>query len=246
MKKMNIVYIVRPGDYNEELRISLRSIAKFAPKADVWIVGYKPSWVTNVSYIPKNQINGSWVNARYNLITACRTQDISDNFILMNDDFILTRPIKSWKTSVSKAQNTIDEQIAEWKNQGLNSRYTRAFSQLKEFFSGRPVIYNYELHMPMIINKNKFIRMFDSLKVREFIAKNPVYLYRSLYGNLYNVKFNKLIDDVKFYNGDPKEITTEWISVFDNWVGNCLQFPMLNKWIMKNLSEPCIYEENVI
>ena len=45
---MDFVYIVKEDEKNEDLKYSLRSIAKFYPENKVWIVGYKPSWVKNV------------------------------------------------------------------------------------------------------------------------------------------------------------------------------------------------------
>lgn len=40
---MDLVYIVKNSEVNEDLRYSLRSVAKFVPHNKIWIVGYKPS-----------------------------------------------------------------------------------------------------------------------------------------------------------------------------------------------------------
>ena len=63
MSIMDLVYIVKNSEVNEDLRYSLRSVAKFVPHDKIWIVGYKPSWVQNVEYLPVPQNLGSkWKN----------------------------------------------------------------------------------------------------------------------------------------------------------------------------------------
>lgn len=247
----DIVYLVRPGDKNEDLRYSLRSIDKFAPEhGKVWIIGYKPDWVKGVEYIHTQQPNQNnhWKDSRNNFLFSCKIRDISDDFILMNDDFIATRPIKNWDKSLSKVINTIDEQIIEWDRQGLKNRYTGAFIELKTFMQNQLGIardlYNYELHMPMIINKKKLAELLNVYKIHRFIDVSFITLYRSLYGNYYNIPFNEKIEDVKFYNGDPKKITTEWISFFDNWAGNCQEYPLLNKFLQGTFSQKCRFEND--
>ena len=49
---LDFVYIVGKSEKNEDLRYSLRSIAKHYPDHKVWIVVYKPSCVTNVELLP--------------------------------------------------------------------------------------------------------------------------------------------------------------------------------------------------
>lgn len=245
---MNLVYLVRNGDENEELRTSLRSIEKYAPKHDgIVIVGYKPNWVSDkVLYIPTNQtcrLEG-WMNAKVNLLVACKSPLISDDFILMNDDFILTRPIQDWNESLSKVKNTIPEQIIEWKNIHLNSRYTRAFQTtlfLIKRIMGNIDVYNYELHIPMFINKRKFAELLKDRRIADVMSE-VVTLYRSIYGNIHKVPFNEIINDVKFYDNDPKEITTEWISTFDGWIGDPVKYPVLNKFVNDNFPDKCSFE----
>jgi hypothetical protein len=246
--KYDLVYIVRSGDENEELRTSLRSIEKYAPKHDgIVIVGYKPTWLNDkITYIPTNQTSRleGWLNAKLNLLVACKSPKISDNFILMNDDFIATRPITDWNESLLKVKNTIPEQITEYNNIQLNSRYTRAFAQtlsLLRQLKGDLDFYNYELHIPMIINKRKFLDLLKDTRIANAMS-NVVTLYRSIYGNMYSVEFNEIMEDVKFYDNDPKEIATEWISTFDNWIGDPTTYPVLNKFIDDNFPEKSSFE----
>ena len=67
----DIVYVVRPGERNEELRYSLRSLSNL-PHGRVWIAGYMPKWVTGVEHIPSPAKPGSHVHAKANLRAACQ------------------------------------------------------------------------------------------------------------------------------------------------------------------------------
>lgn len=248
---MDLVYLVRNGDKNEDLRVSLRSIAKYKPDFDnIWIVGYKPSWVNdNVGYVETGNPNRlAWKNARDNLVIACQTDEISEDFILMNDDFVLTKPIKSWTKSINKVMNTFEDQIKYYNDIKLTSNYTKAFSNCVDLIkklSGKRKIYNYERHAPMIINKKKFLDLYNNKLVQEYINNSIVWLYRSFYGNIYDIKFETIADDVKLDNKDYQETNDEWLSFFDNYVGN-VKYPRLNKYLSSNFSNRCIYEKQVI
>ncbi|HRN29777.1 MAG TPA: hypothetical protein PK890_08770, partial [Terrimesophilobacter sp.] len=90
---LDLVYLVRPGNNNPELRMSLRSLKNF-PHGKVWIVGHKPNWVANVRHIKGNPTNNSHANVFLNVLAACEHPDTPDEFVIMNDDFYITRPIQ--------------------------------------------------------------------------------------------------------------------------------------------------------
>jgi len=246
---MDIVYMVRNGDQNEDLRYSLRSIAKNAPEFDkIHIVGYKPRWVSDdVLYYPTSQNSAVSKNRNttMNLMAAYNIPKISDDFILMNDDFILIRPIQDWNESLNKVKNTLEEQIKEYRKFGVYSKYAKTFEDclplIKEI-SGRNVPYNYEQHFPIIINRSKFNTIFNDIRVINYINSHDIVLKRSLYGNAAGLPFDKQSDDVKIRSGDPNEFTTDWISVFDNYIGNPRK-PKLNKFLNNLFPEKCKYEK---
>ncbi len=49
---------------------------------------------------------------------------------------------------------------------------------------------NYEIHVPMLINKNNF---------KKVVGMNHNLLYRSMYGNIYNIQGSEM-EDVKVYD----------------------------------------------
>jgi hypothetical protein len=87
-----IVWIVRPGDENESLRYSMRSVWANLPHTSAWIAGHKPSWVSDlVHHRPAVQNPGDrHGNVRRNIEQACHSLD---RWILMWDDVYVMRPM---------------------------------------------------------------------------------------------------------------------------------------------------------
>jgi hypothetical protein len=87
---MDCVYVCRPGD-NEELRYSIRSVVANMPHDNLWLVGYKPSWYMG-NFISVPNTTTKFENIRLAIKAAAEHNEISDNFILMNDDFFVIKP----------------------------------------------------------------------------------------------------------------------------------------------------------
>jgi hypothetical protein len=81
---MDFVYICKPGD-NEELRYSIRSVLYSFPDARIYVVGGKPKWYSG-NYIFVDQKHHKYANAINNLQAICDSNDILEEFLLMNDD----------------------------------------------------------------------------------------------------------------------------------------------------------------
>ena len=245
---MDLVYIVREGDLNEDLRYSLRSVEKNITQPNVWIVGYKPNWVKNVGYVHTEQKNGKWNNSVNNIIAACECEDISDDFVLMNDDFFAIKPVENLEKSCNVALGTLDQAITKYKNH--KSLWYNAFNQAKELLKEMGVeepYYNYESHSPIIINKQKFLSFINDPKVQNFINTGKVLHKRSVYKNIYKITPTILKDDVKIETDidvKTKLNICEWLSVYDNQV-HCLGFPTLNNLLKTLFPCQCKFEEYV-
>lgn len=208
LKNCDIVYVVRYGEDNEALRYSLRSLDNI-PHRYVYVFGYCPSWVRNVNYVYLNQTGkADQYNSNYNLLTACQTKAVSDNFIFMNDDFMVMQDIE---TLVPCHQGLLDDRIAGYKQ---GDRYTQAFSlvatrnELRKLLPGME-LYSYELHFPMLMNKQKILDML-SLWERPLLSLRP----RTFYGNLY-ANEGEYKQDVK--GSTDKE--SEFISTITGFTG---------------------------
>jgi hypothetical protein len=247
---MDLVYIVKESEQNNDLKYSLRSVEKFVPHDKIWIVGYKPSWVTNVEYLPVKQNDTKWKNSVNNIIAACKCPDISEDFILMNDDFFAIQPIYNLKASVNLSLGLLDDAVKKQQEKQYNSNWGKAFlyvqQLLKSLKIGEPY-YNYESHTPLLINKEKYLEVMNLPEVQEFMKTSKVLHKRTLYKNIAKTIPTMLEKDVKIAqkNDDTnfKKNICGWLSVYDNQVGN-KNFPILNKLLKELFPEKCKYEKS--
>lgn len=180
---MDLVYICRDGD-NEELRYSIRSAVANLPHDNIWVVGGKPDWYTG-NFIRTKQNGLKFDNARNNLNTACRRYEISSDFILMNDDFFIMKPVESIQPY---HRGLLQDHIDLVKTSpAYREMLIDTLDVVKKIHDGP--VYSYEVHAPMVMNKKK---LFNILRL-------PA-LWRSAYGNIHNVGGTQH-DDVKVFSG---------------------------------------------
>jgi hypothetical protein len=202
---MDFVYICRTGP-NEELRYSIRSVVHSFPKARVWVVGGKPDWYTG-HYIEVDQSRNKYANALNNLLEICNSKDILDTFVLMNDDFFILKKIKEIKNFHG---GLLLDKINRYKKINETSTYitklTLTDNKMRAKGIENPL--DYELHAPMVMEKDK---------LKNVITKYSLCLWRSAYGNIYNIGGDQ-IEDVKIYsnkkyNNKSIELNKEYIFI---------------------------------
>jgi hypothetical protein len=184
---MDIVYICRKGD-NEELRYSLRSVVKNLPESRVWIVGYKPTWYTG-DFIPVSDRADKFTNIRNALKAACNTANISNDFVFMHDDIYIIKPVQELKPMYAGALKARIKSHAPGRR---HSTYYRKLADVTRHLIslGYDDPLNYEVHVPMPMNKQKLITIIDQR-----------YLERSMYGNMFILDAVEIPHDVKNYDG---------------------------------------------
>ncbi len=176
----DIVYFVRDGDYNEELRFSLRSVAKNVPHKRIWIVGYTPKWVRNVKSVRGNLQGSKWLNVLDNLRLICEKVD-AEQFVVMNDDFFVTQAVDA--LPALRRGETLIEHIAHVKGHGSwRDSLLATMKMLRELGYQDPL--SYELHVPVIMERAKLAEV---VKVAEQVKGNPPQ-WRTLYGNMHSVE----------------------------------------------------------
>jgi hypothetical protein len=230
---MDVVYICRAGD-NEELRYSIRSVVKNLPHDNIWVVGQKPKWYTgNFIEIPDKRIK--YVNARNNMKAICSSNKISEDFILMNDDFFIMKKVDSLDYFYG---GTLEDKAVRFESFSMLGSYTRmlysTLEKLKDIGIKTPL--DYELHVPMIFNKKK---LRDALKIKSD-------LWRSVYGNLYSVGGTQ-IGDVKTYSGNNKKKQSfDWRKDSKNFLStedNSFK-EVRDKLLNKHFAKPSSYESS--
>src|SRR5690606_31556781 len=175
----DLVYVVRPGETNEELRYSLRSVAEHLPHRQVWLAGHCPRWARNVGHIPVEQAGTKYQNSTRNLRAAAEHPGVADVFLLMNDDFFVMKPVPRMPVLHRGPVDRVEAYYAS-RARGL---YLRGRRETRDLLASlghhRPL--SYELHVPMPMRKSRVLEVLDIGRDLEVLHK------RTLYGNLYGI-----------------------------------------------------------
>lgn len=146
----DLLYVIGPGSSgHEELRHSLRSVAKNLPHRKVWIVGSVPDWTRNVEEINLEPHPEKFPNQRQSLTVAVDQQDLSDNFILMNDDMFVIEPVSDlpcFHLGPSSAHLEFLDSV------GKDNDWVDAVRATAEWF-GDPNCY--ECHIPLLFSRER-------------------------------------------------------------------------------------------
>lgn len=231
----DIVYIVREGDDNEELRYSLRSVAANLPHRKVIIVGYKPDWVTEVVYLPTNQQAEAtnYARAMLNWKAAINSEDVSENFILFNDDFYVMKPLKELPTL---HRGSLDEVIKFYENRG--GPYVHNMKRTRKILNDMGVtdLKSYALHVPMAMKKRNYKFLLAGLEANEIPVEGIQ--MRTLYGNLWQVGGEELADVKANRLDDEPDRESTFLSTLDQTFNN----GVTGEYVRQQFTEKCRYE----
>lgn len=188
-KNLDIVYFIKDGVGNEEFRYSLRSVCKNMPFNRIWVFGGCPkNIVPDVRIRVKQEGKTKWdkVHAMFKL--ACENKELSDNFILFNDDFFIMKPTDR----IDPYHRDLMENHVEVLGKGP---YASMLAGIGEELKNRGLTtYSYELHIPFIFNKKKLLKLLND---------NPdLRCTRTMYGNTYKIGGERR-SDVKIFNSNP-------------------------------------------
>ena len=153
---MDVVYILGSGSLadNKEIFYSIRSLEKnMLDLGDIYIVGEFPPFLPRCKHIPARDIfKDKWQNALSKVRLACSVGEISEEFLLMNDDFFILEPFSG----------------AEW-----------PFYALKGSNGGSCGQHSFHIHCPIRINKEFYLKM--PLDTESKACKSPRTFYSNFY-----------------------------------------------------------------
>jgi len=149
---MNFVYLCRHGE-NEELRYSIRSVVKNTENPQIWLVGGKPSWYTG-NFVKSDQSKDKYENVVNSLNTIVNCDSIPDDFILMNDDFYIIKPIDKINTYHG---GDFKKKVEIFSENAKSSYYTSLLQNTKKQLqdAGIENPLDYAIHVPIELNKQK-------------------------------------------------------------------------------------------
>jgi hypothetical protein len=201
---------------------------------NVYIIGVRlPDFVMGVKFIYDNpKIMNYHAKIAHAYYVACNY--VSDEFIIMNDDFILTE-----ETDFSEFKNKVRNYDLKHHLQIYGSGYHYG-EQIKTTVKVLDKCQHFDNHYPMKFKREKFKEIYESYKDK--IESINTVLIRSLYGNLVQEE-TEVLPDLKLKTRIPKDRIKEVVK--DRF---CFSFgdngltKELKEWLQDNYPEKSKYE----
>jgi len=198
----DIVYVVKPGDDNDELRYSLRSVVNL-PHRQLFVVGYTPAWVRGAISIDVQQQATKWLSSTRNMLAACSDPRVGEDFVYFNDDMFVMHPIDRMPIyHRGKVDDVIREHhILVSRGKPVDTRYLNGMERtaklLERLLRDRESLLSYELHVPLPVRKSEMLKALAACKQLAVAHK------RTVYGNLAAIG-GQQIRDVKISKVKPR------------------------------------------
>ena len=153
------------------------------------------------THLPVPRHTYKWRSAVENLRRACREDSATDEFVLWNDDFVVTRPIDDIPTL---HRGTLSSVISEVRGKVGHSSYLQGMIESQHVLTSRfgissPV--SYALHTPFVYDRSKLLEVLEtSDRVRDPAVQATD--TRTMYGNLVGIG-GRRVRDVKLSRFTP-------------------------------------------
>lgn len=185
---------------NHELKYALRSIEQYLENAGkVFIIGSCPEWLNlqTVEYIPYKEIN--WFNQltrniHEKLKLACISYKVSNEFLYFNDDHFLLDKVDATKYPFYHGG-------VEFGGKGQYRKATVPNTLALLLAEGHKNVYNYDVHTPLLINKNQYLNKIGTLDWK----KDFGYCIKTAYAYLTGAFVHGVpFDDMKMHEAPTK------------------------------------------
>lgn len=230
---IDIVFPLGKGSVfdNNEIRLSLRSIEKYLTGyRNIYIVGEYPKWLKNCYHIPMHDTEKvSDKNIMLKLKAACNHPDISESFIMFNDDHYLLKPFHAPTFPYFYHKNISDYiKLRHGDHYGRRSLNTQSHLKAK----GLPTKY-FDCHTPIIYQKKAFI---------EHVVNSPDwentwhgFILKSLYANSMQIEGVPIPEDPKYQIPPSKPI--DILSTYP------MVSAAMQRFLFEKFPQPCTFEK---
>ena len=209
----DIVYIYNKSCsmwMGREIIYSIRSLEKYGVNyGKVIIVGDKPELfndkIINIPKIDQGPFKEKKILDK--LLTACRSEIVSNPFVFFNDDFFLVKKIDFAKLRYYYFDNLRNKILFR----KVNDTYMRALKNTRDALFNKSLPEKYfDIHYPMLYYKEKFIQVMQKYdwEIR------AGYVIKSLYANTLRIK-GKSRKDYKIYIDHNKQRIKQTIDQTD-------------------------------
>lgn len=230
MDAPDIVVPVREGAVNQQLRYALRSWAAHLPHRRVWIVGYRPPWLTGVWHIATRQTGTKYQNTTLAVRAACEHRKVSSQFVLANDDMFVMRPFAEMPVLHRGPVRDVERYYA---SRG-SGQYLRGLRQTRDLLVqlGHEDPVSYELHVPLPVEKAGMLKALDVCR------SLPVVHKRTAYGVLNQIGGEET-QDVKVLHRGPR---FDRASPFLSTMPDSFKHGQVGQHIRRSFPRACRYE----
>lgn len=231
---------------NNEIRYCLRSLERnLIDLGKVFIIGERLEWMSNqVIFIPypdtfKENKDANIINK---VIRACKEEGVSENFIRISDDQILLKPTLS--KNITPLYNGNLEKIFRKLPDNQINRFRKRLRNTKDILlkEGKTT-FNYEIHIPTLVNKQSFI---DILESYNYGVEGEGFTINSLYLNNINsplakqvegekVQFEKEFGDKEYIKNSIKDAL--YLGYNDKGLSSELKFEIMHLFPIKSKYE---------
>lgn len=190
-KGLDVVYFVKDGLRNDELRYSIRSVFSNLEYNMIWIYGgCLRDIVPDVRVRVEQEGRTKWDRVRNMYQMVCKNKEITDNFIMFHDDFFVMQPTKR----IDPIHRCSLEDHIKILEPHKPTEYSKLLRRCRQVFPDKDPL-SYEVHTPFIFNKEHLLEILGSFP--------DLHCIRSIYGNIYYGDISKRSNDVKIFDDSP-------------------------------------------
>jgi hypothetical protein len=187
---LDVVYLLGTGSIwdNNEIKYSLRSLQKYAKGIrNIYIIGEKPDFLdySQVKHFPFEETSKRGnQNIAEKVYFASTIEELSDNFIFINDDHFLLKPtqldeIPYYAKNKTLRESVHPEQRFHW--------YPRILINTDKVLSSQGYsTYHFDVHTPIVYNKQKFQEVY--LHFKSEIETGAGMVVKSMYSNYFGIQ----------------------------------------------------------